>query len=98
MLGSRSLADVIAPDSVEIASDHLRLDGVYARALAVTAYPRLVTPGWLSLLTESDMPIELSLHALGESLMARRRRAPRHRGAAGMIAHRLPNCPLLCRL
>jgi type IV secretory pathway VirB4 component len=30
--------------------------------LAVTAYPRLVSPGWLSLLVESDLPIELSLH------------------------------------
>ena len=30
--------------------------------LAVTAYPRLVSAGWLSLLVESDLPIEVSLH------------------------------------
>ena len=57
-----TLADLIAPSGCEIRRDHLRLDGHYARVLAVTAYPRLVSPGWLSLLVESDLPIELSLH------------------------------------
>jgi hypothetical protein len=61
-LGARSLADLIAPSGCEVRWDHLRLDGQYARALAVTAYPRLVGPGWLGLLVESDLPVELSLH------------------------------------
>ena len=61
-LGTRSLADLIAPGGCEVRRDHLRLDGQFARVLAVTAYPRLVTPGWLGLLVESDLPIELSLH------------------------------------
>jgi len=61
-LGSRSLADLIAPSGCEVRADHLRLDGSYARVLVVTAYPRLVTPGWLSLLVETDLPIEASLH------------------------------------
>ncbi|MBV9356686.1 MAG: hypothetical protein JO023_14330, partial [Chloroflexi bacterium] len=61
-LGSRSLADVIAPDSFEVSRDYLRLDGIYGRVLAVTAYPRLVSPGWVSLLVDSDLPVELSLH------------------------------------
>jgi conjugal transfer ATP-binding protein TraC len=61
-LGARTLADLIAPSAYEIRRDHVRLDGHYARVLAVTAYPRLVSPGWLSLLVESDLPIELSLH------------------------------------
>ena len=30
--------------------------------LVVTAYPRLVSPGWLSLLVETDLPIEASLY------------------------------------
>jgi hypothetical protein len=38
------------------------LDGQFARIVVVTAYPRLVTPGWLGLLAESDLPIELSMH------------------------------------
>ena len=61
-LGTRSLADLIAPSGCEIRSDHLRLDGQYARVLVVTAYPRLVSPGWLSVLVETDLPIEVSLH------------------------------------
>jgi conjugal transfer ATP-binding protein TraC len=61
-LGSRTLADLVAPDSFEVRSDHVRLDGQYARVLAVTSYPRLVTPGWLSVLVESDLPIEVCVH------------------------------------
>ncbi len=61
-LGTRTLADLIAPSGCEIRADHLRLDGSYTRVLVVTAYPRLVTAGWLSLLVETDLPIESSLH------------------------------------
>jgi hypothetical protein len=61
VLGTRSLADLIAPSGCEVRADHLRLDGAYARVLVVTAYPRLVSPGWLSLLVETDLPIEASL-------------------------------------
>src|SRR5712691_9318530 len=61
-LGTRTLADLIAPSGCEVRADHLQLDGQYTRVLAVTAYPRLVAPGWLSLLVETDLPIELSLH------------------------------------
>ncbi len=61
-LGTRTLADLIAPSGCEFRTDQLRLDGQYARVLVVTAYPRLVTPGWLSLLVETDLPIEVSMH------------------------------------
>jgi hypothetical protein len=61
-IGRRSLADLIAPDSFEVRADHLRLDGQYARVIAITGYPRLVTPGWLGVLVESDLPIEVSVH------------------------------------
>jgi len=61
-LGTRTLADLIAPSGCEVRRDHLRLDSQYARVLAVPAYPRLVSAGWLSLLVESDLQIELSLH------------------------------------
>jgi type IV secretory pathway VirB4 component len=61
-LGTRSLADLIAPAAVEVARDHLRLEYQYARVLAVIGYPRTVGPGWLSPLIEFEHPIELSLH------------------------------------
>jgi conjugal transfer ATP-binding protein TraC len=61
-LGTRSLADLVAPTGCEIRPDHMRLDGQYVRVLAVTAYPRTIAAGWLDALVESDLPVELSLH------------------------------------
>ena len=63
-LGSRTPADLIAPAAVEFARDHLRLGREWARALAVTAYPRTVDPGWLAPLLEFDAPLDLSLHVV----------------------------------
>jgi hypothetical protein len=72
-LGGRSLADLVAPSAVQVRPDHLLLDGQYARVLALTAYPRTVTAGWLAPLVESDLPIELSIHVrpLASALMVR---------------------------
>ena len=63
-LGTRSLADLVAPAVLEVARDHVRLDYQYARTLAVTGYPRSVGPGWLQPLIDFEEPIELSLHLL----------------------------------
>ncbi|HEY8742696.1 MAG TPA: DUF87 domain-containing protein, partial [Chloroflexota bacterium] len=61
-LGARSLADLIAPAAVEVARSHLRLEHQYVRVLAVTGYPRTVSPGWLDALLAFAEPIEVSLH------------------------------------
>ena len=61
-LGTRSLADLLAPAAVEVARDHLRLEYQYARVLVFVGYPRTVAPGWLSPLLEFEHPIEVSLH------------------------------------
>ncbi|MCC6178486.1 MAG: ATP-binding protein [Chloroflexi bacterium] len=63
-LGTRSLADLVAPAVLEVARDHVRLDYQYARTLAVTGYPRSVGAGWLQPLIDFEEPIELSLHLL----------------------------------
>ena len=63
-LGTRSLADLVAPATLEVARDHVRLDYQYARTLAVTGYPRTVGPGWLQPLIDFEEPLELSLHVL----------------------------------
>src|SRR5581483_10574040 len=62
VLGTRSLADLVAPAAVEIARDHVRLEHQYARALAVTGFPRTVSPGWLAPLIDFEVPLEISLH------------------------------------
>src|SRR3981081_4749398 len=61
-LGTRSLADLLAPAAVEVARDHLRLEYQYARVLVVVGYPRTVVAGWLTPLLEFEHPIEISLH------------------------------------
>src|SRR5438552_13540362 len=61
-LGTRSLADLVAPAAVEVARDHLRLEYQYARVLAIVGYPRSVGPGWLTPLIEFEQPIEIAFH------------------------------------
>src|SRR5947209_7836595 len=61
-LGTRSLADLVAPAAVEVARDHVRLEYQYARGLVVVGYPRTVVPGWLVPLLEFEHPIEVSFH------------------------------------
>src|SRR4051794_37676501 len=62
-LGTRTLADLIAPGGAEVRRDHLQLDAHYSRVLVVTGYPRTVSAGWLTpLVEEFDLPLELSLH------------------------------------
>jgi conjugal transfer ATP-binding protein TraC len=61
-LGTRSLADLLAPAAVEVARDHVRLEYQYARVLVFVGYPRTVAPGWLTPLFEFEQPIEVSFH------------------------------------
>lgn len=61
-LGTRSLADLVAPAAVEVDRDHLRLEYQYARVLAVVGYPRVVSAGWLQPLLDFEQPIELAIH------------------------------------
>lgn len=60
--GARCVADLIAPAAVEIARDHVRIDRHYLRTLAITGYPRTVSPGWLAPLLYAAEPLEISLH------------------------------------
>ena len=62
-LGTRTLADMVAPSGADVRRDHLQLDAQYLRVLVVTGYPRTVAAGWLApLVEELDIPLELSLH------------------------------------
>jgi len=62
ILGTRSVADRVAPAAVEVSRDHLRLDAQFVRTLVVTGYPRTVVPGWLGPLIDFEEPLEISLH------------------------------------
>lgn len=56
------LADALAPSSIEICRDAVRLDDFFARVLAVSGYPRSVVPGFLERMTDLNEPLDLSLH------------------------------------
>ena len=60
--GERSAGDLAAPDAVGEAPGHLAVDGRLSRVLALTDYPRHVSPDWLGRLTGRGEPVDLSLH------------------------------------
>ena len=76
--GERSVADLVAPGAVEEARGHLAVDGRLTRVLAVTDYPRHVSPDWLGRLLNRGEPVDLSLHLepldSGEAVRALSRR------------------------
>jgi TraG P-loop domain len=57
-----NLADLIAPSSIELGRDVLILEDRYMQTLAVTAYPRYLNAGWMSLLIELPEPMDISIH------------------------------------
>ncbi|PWT75203.1 MAG: hypothetical protein C5B60_05680, partial [Chloroflexi bacterium] len=73
-----SLADLLAPASVELTRDHLCLEGEYSRVLALTGYPRRVFNGWLARIIDEDMPLDVSLHIHPRDARAALRTLRRH--------------------
>jgi len=71
--GTRSLADLVAPESLSINPRHLDVGGQCVRTLFVSGYPRSVGPGWLSPLIDLGEPLEISVHVtpLGAGAAAR---------------------------
>jgi len=59
--GIVSLRDLIAPPSLEIAGDHIRVGTRFARTLYVYGYPRQIFTGWLSPIINLDEVIDISM-------------------------------------
>lgn len=57
-----SIADVVAPDNIEVDFDHLKIGDVYVRTLFVSGYPRFVVPGWLEPVVNFDHSLEISFY------------------------------------
>jgi hypothetical protein len=64
------LADLVAPDSIEVAPDYLKAGEEYHRLLVVTGLPRTVAPGWLRALMEFDEPFDLCFQMRPQSSLA----------------------------
>jgi len=53
--------DIIAPSSIEVDFDHLKIGNVYFRTLFVAGYPRFVSANWLSPLINFDYSLDVSM-------------------------------------
>ncbi|HPT66118.1 MAG TPA: ATP-binding protein [Candidatus Woesebacteria bacterium] len=53
--------DIIAPASLEVDFNHIRIDNKYYRTLFVAAYPRFVGINWLSSLINFDSSLNISM-------------------------------------
>ena len=58
--GLASVKDLIAPSSMEINYDNIRIDGLYARTFYVYAYPRYLNTNWLSPVINFDVTMDIS--------------------------------------
>jgi type IV secretory pathway VirB4 component len=52
--------DIIAPASIEISSDYLRIGERYARTYFIFSYPRYLSTAWLSPVINLDVPMDIS--------------------------------------
>ena len=56
------LGDIIAPSSVEVKQNYLRLGERFCKTFFVFSYPRYLSTGWLSPAINLSHPIDISLH------------------------------------
>lgn len=60
--GLVSVKDIIAPSSLEVDFNHVRIDDKYYRTLFVSGYPRFVGMNWLSSLINFDWALSVSMY------------------------------------
>ena len=56
------LLDVIAPQSIEIDFDFIKLNGVYIRTLYTAIRRRYASPGWIEQIINFDSSLDISFH------------------------------------
>jgi len=59
--GMVSVPDIIAPSSVEVDFNHIRVGEKYYKTLFVVDYPRFVSPNWLEPLIDFDHSMNVSM-------------------------------------
>lgn len=58
--GMATVRDLIAPSSMDIQYDHLRVEGMYARSFVVYSYPRYLDTNWLSPVINLDVTMDIA--------------------------------------
>jgi len=59
--GLTTLADIIAPPSIEVDFSHLKIGSLLYKTMFVAGYPRFVDANWLSPLINFDYPLSVSM-------------------------------------
>ncbi len=59
--GMTDIKDIIAPSSIEVDFDHLKIGGTFFRTLFISGYPRFVGANWLSPVINFEHTITLSM-------------------------------------
>lgn len=59
--GTVSLTDILAPSSVEVDFNYIRVGDLFYKTLFVVGYPRFVSPNWLSPLIDFDHSMNISM-------------------------------------
>ncbi|MFC1749896.1 VirB4-like conjugal transfer ATPase, CD1110 family [Pseudomonadota bacterium] len=58
--GLATIRDLIAPSSMDIQYDHIRVEGMYAQSFYVYAYPRFLDANWLSPIINFDVTMDIA--------------------------------------
>ncbi|MBI5415025.1 DUF87 domain-containing protein [Candidatus Peregrinibacteria bacterium] len=59
--GLATIKDLIAPSSMEINFDHLKIGGIFTRSFYVYGYPRFIDANWLSPAINLDATLDISM-------------------------------------
>lgn len=67
------VTDIIAPSSIEIASDCLKLGEKFAKNYFIFSYPRYLSTAWLSPIINLDVPMDISffIHPIDSGMFLR---------------------------
>src|SRR4030043_1579354 len=57
-----NLLDLIAPETIEIDFDYIKINNTYFRTIFVAGYPRFVAPGWLEPIINFDGSLDTSFY------------------------------------
>ena len=56
------ITDIIAPSSLEVKQNYLRIGERFAKSYFIFSYPRYLTTGWLSPIINLNVPMDISFH------------------------------------
>ena len=75
--GKLNPIDVIAPDTIEVNFDYIKIGQVYFRTLYISGYPRFVNPGWMDPIINFDHSLDISFYIYpvqGQEILSELRR------------------------